>query len=197
MKIISTGVGVMSLVAAAYLAQAAQAEWAVKDIYWSEPEISAGVLSSRHLDTSYSYNTSRELLTRCITTISSRYFEEVADAENSTISIYCRNLAQGLVEKNARHAEAHLLLALLGEDMREQGAVRGNLSASQVLAPRDRFNVEWRLILASRITPQISSLTTDYNCGADVRVLASNLSNNRTLQLLRTHHSEFIEQCSA
>ena len=197
MKIISTGVGVMSLAAAAYLAQAAQAEWAVKDIYWSEPEISAGVLSSRHLDTSYSYNTSRELLTRCITTISSRYFEEVADAENSTISIYCRNLAQGLVEKNARHAEAHLLLALLGEDMREQGAVRGNLSASQVLAPRDRFNVEWRLILASRITPQISSLTTDYNCGADVRVLASNLSNNRTLQLLRTHHSEFIEQCSA
>lgn len=197
MKIISTGVGVMSLAAAAYLAQAAQAEWAVKDIYWSEPEISAGVLSSRHLDTNYSYNTSRELLTRCITTISSRYFEEVADAENSTISIYCRNLAQGLVEKNARHAEAHLLLALLGEDMREQGAVRGNLSASQVLAPRDRFNVEWRLILASRITPQISSFTTDYNCGADVRVLASNLSNNRTLQLLRTHHSEFIEQCSA
>ena len=50
MKIISTGVGVMSLTAAVYLAQAAQAEWEVKDIYWSEPEMSVVVLSSLHPD---------------------------------------------------------------------------------------------------------------------------------------------------
>jgi len=197
MKIISTGVGVMSLAAAAYLAQAAQAEWAVTDIYWSEPEISAGVLSSRHLDTSYSYNTSRELLTRCITTISSKYFEEVTDAENSTISTYCRNFAQGLVEKNARHAEAHLLLALLGEDMRDPDAVRSNLSASQVLAPRDRFNVEWRLILAHRASQWSGEALDGYDCRGDLQLLGEHLPANQTLAYLRDNNAPLLEKCSA
>ena len=197
MKIISTGVGVMSLAAAAYLAQAAQAEWAVKDIYWSEPEISAGVLSSRHLDTNYSYNTSRELLTRCITTISSRYFEEVADAENSTISMYCRNFAQGLMEKNGRHAEAHLLLALLGEDMRDPDAVRSNLSASQVLAPRDRFNVEWRLILAHRASQWSGEALDGYDCGGDLQLLWEHLPANQTLAYLRDNNASLLEKCAA
>ena len=197
MKIISTGVGVMSLAAAAYLAQAAQAEWEVKDIYWSEPEMSVVVLSSRHLDTSYSYNTSRELLTRCMTTISSKYFEEVTDAENSTVSNYCRNFAQGLMEKNGRHAEAHLLLALLGEDMRDPDAVRSNLSASQVLAPRDRFNVEWRLILAHRASQWSGEALDGYDCGGDLQLLGEHLPANQTLAYLRDNNASLLEKCAA
>lgn len=197
MKIIFTGVGLMSLAAAVYLAQAAQAEWEVKDIYWSEPEMSVVVLSSRHLDTNYSYNTSRELLTRCITTISSKYFEQVADAENSTISIYCRNFAQGLIEKNAPHAEAHLLLALLGEDMRDPDAVRDNLAAAQNLAPRDRFNVEWRLILAHRASQWSGEALDGYDCGGDLQLLGEHLPANQTLAYLRDNNASLLEKCAA
>ena len=187
----------MSLAAAVYLAQAAQAEWEVKDIYWSEPEMSVVVLSIRHLDTNYSYNTSRELLTRCMTTISSKYFEEVTDAENSTISTYCRNFAQGLIEKNARHAEAHLLIALLGEDMRDPDAVRSNLSASQVLAPRDRFNVEWRLILAHRASQWSGEALDGYDCRGDLQLLGEHLPANQTLAYLRDNNAPLLEKCSA
>lgn len=99
MKVTTKLIGLMCLAAAGYLAQAAQAEWKVVQIFWSKPKMSVAVLHNTQLDTKYSYNISREVLTRCLTTISSGYFEGLTDAEKSRIGLNCHNFAQGLVKK--------------------------------------------------------------------------------------------------
>lgn len=185
------------MTAAVYLAQAAHSEWKVSEIYWSSPEVSAALLSKSQLDKNYSYNTSREVLTRCVTTISSKHFVGLVDAEKSAVTLNCRNLALGLVAKNASHAEAHLLLALLGDDMQDADVVRGNLAASQGLAPRDRFNVEWRLILAHRASQWSDVALTGYDCAGDLRLLETHLPGNRTLAFLRDGGASLPRECAA
>ena len=197
MKVVTKLIGLLCLTAAGYLAQAAHSEWKISKIYWSNPEVSAAVLSRTQLDKNYSYNTSREILTRCVTTISSKHFDGLVDAEKSAVALKCRNYALGLITENAPQAEAHLLLALLGEDMQDADAVRGNLAASQGLAPRDRFNVEWRLILAHRTSRWSDGALTGYDYAGDLRLLETHVPGNRTLAFLRDRRASLPRECAA
>ena len=190
-------IGLMCLTAAGYLAQAAHSEWKISEIYWSKPEVSAAVLGGTQLDKQYSYNTSREILTRCVTTISSKHFAGLVDAEKSAVVLNCRDFAHSLVEKNTPQAEAHLLLALLGDDARAAGAVQQNLTAAQNLAPRDQFNVEWRLILAHRVSHWSGGALTGYDCARDLQLLEAQLPSNRTLAFLRDKNASLLERCAA
>ena len=189
--------GAATLAGSLVLGLAAARERQAGDIYGAAPEAAARVLSVLALNPNLSYNTAREALTRCVTTITSKYFEGLADAEKSNLVLNCRDFARELVERNAPHAEAHILLALLGDDARDADAVRENLAAAQKLAPRDRFNVEWRLILAHRASQWSGAIPTGYDCARDLQLLETHLPGNRTLAFLRGNNARLLERCAA
>jgi len=189
--------GITALCGSLALGVSSANEWRVQDIYWADPEPAAGILMSGALTPHLSYMTSREILTRCVTTISSAYFEGLADADKSTIALNCRDFAFGSVQENAPHAEAHLLLALLGADTQNADAVIENLAAAQNLAPRDRFNVEWRLILAHRVSLWLGGALTGYDCARDLQLLETHLPGNRTLAFLRESNTSLPRECAA
>ena len=189
--------GVAALVGGVALGLASASEWQVRDIYWAAPEAAARVLSAQALTASLNYTTAREALTRCVTTISSKYFEGLADADKSKVVLNCRDFALELTKKNTPHAEANLLLALLGDDVRDADAVSDNLNAAQNLAPRDRFNVEWRLILAHRTSQWSDSALTGYDCAGDLQLLGEHLPANQTLAFLRDNKANLLEECAA
>ena len=189
--------GAATLAGSLVLSVAAGREWKSDNIYGAGPEAAARVLSAQAFDPSLSYMTSREILTRCVTTISSRHFEGLADAEKSKIARNCRDFALGVAKESAPHAEAHLLLALLGADAQDADAVLENLAAAQDLAPRDRFNVEWRLILAHRASQWSDDALTGYDCARDLQLLERHLPGNRTLTFLRDNNAPLLERCAA
>ena len=190
-------VGVATLAAGLALGLAAGRESESSDIYGAGPEAAAQALSTRAMSPSLSYMTSREILTRCVTTISSAYFEGLADVAKSTIALNCRDFALQLVQESAPHAEAHLLLALLGADAQDADVVRDHLAAAQNLAPRDRFNVEWRLILAHRVSLWSGGALTGYDCARDLQLLETHLPGNQTLAFLRDSKTSLPRECAA
>ena len=189
--------GAATLAGSVVLGLAAARERQAGDIYGAAPEAAAGILGTLALNPNLSYNTAREALTRCVTTITSSYFEGLADAEKSKAVLNCRDFALGLAVHNAPHAEAHILLALLGDDARDADAVGENLATAQDLAPRDRFNVEWRLILAHRASQWSSAILTGYDCARDLQLLETQLPGNRTLTFLRDNNAPLLERCGA
>jgi len=190
-------VGAATLAGSLVLGLAAARERQAGDIYGAAPEAAAGILGTLALNPNLSYNTAREALTRCVTTITSSYFEGLADAEKSKAVLNCRDFALGLAVHNAPHAEAHILLALLGEDAGDAVALAENLAAAQKLAPRDRFNVEWRLILAHRASQWSSGTLTGYDCARDLQLLETHLPGNRTVTFLRDNNAPLLERCGA
>ena len=189
--------GVATLALGLILSLASAREWKAGDIYGAGPEEAARVLSAQALSPNLNYNTTRELLTRCVTTSSGGYFEGLADAEKSKIVLNCRDYAHGLLKENAPHAEAHLLLALRGADMQDADAVRENLAAAQNFALSDRFNVEWRLILAHRVSRWSGGALTGYDCAGDLQLLEAHLPGNRTLAFLRDSRASLPGECAA
>ena len=189
--------GAATLAGSLVLGLAAARERQAGDIYGAAPEAAARILGTLALNPNLSYNTAREALTRCVTTITSSYYEGLADAEKSNLVLNCRDFAQELAERNVPHAEAYLLFALLGADIQDNDAMGENLAAAQKLAPRDRFNVEWRLILAHRASQWSSATLTGYDCARDLQLLETHLPGNRTLAFLRGNNAPLLERCAA
>jgi hypothetical protein len=168
-------------------------EWHAKDIYWADPEAAANVLRGNNLTPRLTYNTAREVLTRCITAISSRYFEALPGAQKSSISLSCRSIAN----VNLNHSEGHLFLALFSHDMQDGEAALYHLEKSRILAPRDQFNIEWRLILAHRIRQWSNETISNYSCANDLQIVEAYLPDSKTLNFLRDAGSPMLKECAA
>ena len=186
-------IGVAALVGSLSQGIISVREWHAKDIYWADPEAAANVLSGNNLTSRLTYNTAREVLTRCVTAISSRYFEALPDAQKSSISLGCRSIAN----VNLNHSEGHLFLALLSQDMQDGEAALDHLEKSRILAPRDRFNIEWRLILAHRIRQWSNKTITNYTCANDLQIVEAYLPDNQTFNFLREAGSPLLIECAA
>jgi len=190
-------IGALSIAASTYMGLAAAREWHVRDIYGADEFLGSKILSEQKLDPRLSYKTTREALTRCITTRSSTWFNLISKSDRTAIDNNCQTFAAATLSIGAKHSEAHILLALLGADMQDTDAVRENLAAAQNLAPRDRFNVEWRLILAYRTSRWSGGALTGYDCAGDLQLLEAHLPGNRTLAFLQDSKASLPEACAA
>lgn len=189
-------IGALSIAASAYLGLAAAREWHVRDIYGADEFLGSKILSEQKLDPRLSYKTTREALTRCITTRSSTWFTLISESDRTAIDNNCQTFAAATLSIGAKHSEAHILLAdyeIQGDNF---GEAVDHIVGSSSLAPVDRFNIEWRLILSDRLMSQSGEKTLHYNCTRDLDLLSRNSPGSVTLTDLSNAKSPILKSCA-
>ena len=191
-------IGALSIAASAYMGLAAAREWQVRHIYGADEFLGSKILSEQRLDPRLSYKTTREALTRCITTRSSTWFTLISQPDRTAIDDNCQTFAAATQSIGAKHSEAHLTAAFRAVGLGDYVLASAELARSQEYAPVDRFNVEWRLTLGHRLAAYGSDrLAGPYNCARDFDLLATHLPTSHTLTWLREAQSPLLTACGA
>ena len=190
--------GIAALVGSGILALNAGREYNLRDIYGADLNTSIEILQTNDLASNLSYTTTRKALTLCMMTIGSQQFSVLNDGPKSKIALTCEVLASEVVARGAAHPEAHLIAAFRAVDLGDDALAAAELASSQALAPVDRFNTEWRLILGHRLAAYGSDrLAGPYKCAKDFDLLATHLPRSRTLTWLREVQSPLLKACGA
>ena len=191
-------IGALSIAASTYMGLAAAREWHVRDIYGADEFLGSKILSEQKLDPRLSYKTTREALTRCITTRSSTWFTLISKSDRTAIDDNCQTFAAATQSIGAKHSEAHILLA--GYEIQDGNFKQAlhHIINSSTLAPMDRFLIEWRLTLGHRLATYGSDrLAGPYKCAKDFDLLATHLPTSHTLTWLREAQSPLLTACGA
>ena len=174
---------------------AASREWAIKNIYWADEFLSSEILTEQTLDSRVSYVTAREILLRCLSTGDSIWFSLLIETNRSKIKQNCITFAEAVVATELQHAEAHLLLAQAAIAEGEYQKVTFHITSSSVLAPRDRFNIEWRLLLSDKLVRHAPNAKVEKFCVEDLRRLSQRLPNSEVLTMLKVTNSPLNSLC--
>jgi hypothetical protein len=189
-------IGALSIAASTYMGLAAAREWQVRDIYGADEFLGSKILSEQKLDPRLSYKTTREALTRCITTRSSTWFTLISQSDRTAIDNNCQTFAAATLSNGTNHSEAHILLADYEIQASNFEKAIDHIIGSSSLAPVDRFNIEWRLTLYDRVMSQSEEGAMGYNCATDLDVLSRNLPGSQTLMSLANAKSSILKTCA-
>jgi hypothetical protein len=189
-------IGALSIAASTYMGLAAAREWHVRDIYGADEFLGSKILSEQKLDPRLSYKTTREALTRCITTRSSTWFTLISKSDRTAIDDNCQTFAAATQSIGAKHSEAHILLA--GYEIQDGNFKQAlhHIINSSSLAPVDRFLIEWRLILYHRLISNSAKGNMYYNCATDLDLLSRNYPSSVALIFLDKANSPILKQCA-
>ena len=100
-------IGALSIAASAYMGLAAAREWHVRHIYGADEFLGSKILSEQKLDPRLSYKTTREALTRCITTRSSTWFTLISQSDRTAIDDKCQTFAAAPLLNGANHSDKY------------------------------------------------------------------------------------------
>jgi len=187
--------GIIFLIAASYTANEGINEIKYRKIYEADEYLSSTILSSQPISKKLGYLTTRKILTQCLVTFSSRWFDLLSEDKRTDISKNCEKLSTEIILAEKRHSEAHLILAYAALKAANIDVVQEHLESSAIFAPVDRFNVEWRLLIAHEAFEENQDQIVYNRCTYDLGLLFKNSKNSPVLSNLINKKSSVLEKC--
>ena len=187
--------GITLLIAASYTANEGIKEIKYRKIYGADEYLSTGILSSQAISNELGYLTTRKILTQCLVTFSSMWFDLLSEETRTDISKNCEKLSKEIVLAEKRHAEAHLILAYAALKSANINSIKEHLESSSIFAPVDRFNLEWRLLIAHRAFEASQDQIVYNKCEYDLSLLMKNSKTSLILPNLINKKSLVLEKC--